>query len=72
MKITEKLRLARIKARAKRKAKLAPIQSGVAGRFTRSRADRHQGLDIPALRKRRAANKVARKQRRVNRQASRR
>lgn len=58
----------RIKERAKRKAKLSPLQSGQAGYLTRSRAERHVGLDVIALRKRRARNRVARRQRRVNRQ----
>ena len=35
--------------------------------FTRTRHDRHIGVDLIALRKRRAKNKVARRQRRVNR-----
>lgn len=56
-----------IKARAARKAKLSPIQSGRMGIITPSRAARHQGLDIKALRKRRAKNRVARASRQANR-----
>jgi hypothetical protein len=70
MKLTAALRNRRIKARAARKAALSPIKSGMAGRFTASRAERHKGLDLIALDKRRAKNKVARRSRRINRLAS--
>jgi hypothetical protein len=70
MKAFERLRAARIKARAARKATLNPLQSGAAGRFTPSRAQRHRGIDVNALAKRRAKNQVARRSRRINRLAS--
>lgn len=70
--LSARLRNALLKARAKRKDRLAPLQSGRAGTFTHSRADRHRGLDVAQLRKRRSKNRVARRSRRVNRLASKR
>lgn len=57
---------------SRRRVVVSPLQSGRGARFTRSRASRHQGIDVAALRKRRARNKVARRSRRVNRIASKR
>lgn len=52
---------------SRKRVVVSPLQSGRGARFTRSRASRHQGIDVIALRKRRAKNRVARRSRRVNR-----
>lgn len=57
---------------SRKRVVVSPLQSGRGARFTRSRASRHQGVDVVALRKRRAKNRVARRSRRVNRIAARR